>query len=384
MITSVRHTPSSELCSSKRRGLILTLRRASTAYYESPDPSDFTPIADFQVPNADVTLISIFNKVNYVGHTDDLLFNAQKQSNLSTEFSVATNDLAVLGCTEQYQFCNTADGKCTELTGLYGIRHAVDRGDLALSPRQAAAENIMWKASWSMALQWACKVLGGNLLLAQDWVFTGQSTTSSALPVDQWQLESENLHNLSLAVLQRRVHEFAAPEHFQIRPDISSIDHIETPTDPYLIRSCDQQKTRSSQHYSVSVLGMTIIIGVGSFLILLDWIFIKQILWFRSFTHKRLAKQADWTIGGTLQLHRLALEARGVRGWDVRHYEAPRLVEKWSMFRGLAVESQPLYQGPVGGETEYRGGSGGSGGTYSAISNEGGVTYDNVHMEKKI
>ena len=360
------------------------MRRSNTAYYESPDPSDFVPIADFQVPNADVTLISILNKVNYIGHTNDPLFNAQNPSPLNKEFSVATNDLAILGCTEQYQYCNTANGKCTELTGLYGIRDAVDRGDLALSPHQAAAEYIMWKASWSMALQWACKILTGNLLLAQDWVFTGQSTISSALPVNQWQLESENLHNLSLAVLQRRVHEFAAPEHFQIRPDISSIDQIDTPTDPTLIHTCDQQKTRSAEHYSVSVLGMTIILGVGGFLILLDWIFIKQILWFRSFTHKRLAKQADWTTGGTLQLHRLALEARGIRHWDLRHYEAPRLVEKGWMFRGLAVEDEPLYQGPVGGDTEYRAGSGGSGGTYSAISNEVGVTYDNVRIEKKM
>jgi hypothetical protein len=201
-------------------------------------------------------------------------------------------------------------------------------------------------------------------------------------PIYQWQLEAENLHNLSLAVLQRRVHEFAAPEHFQIRPNLSSIDRIETPTDPYLLRTCEQQKTRSAEHYSVSVLGMTIILGVGSLLILLDWIFIKQILWFRSFTHKRLAKQADWTSGGTLQLHRLALEARGVRDWDTRHYEAPRLVEKGKMFRGLAVENEPLFPSrPVRVDTEYRGGSGG---TYSAVSNEGGVTYDSIGVEKKV
>jgi hypothetical protein len=358
------------------------LRRASTVYHENAEVSDFVPIADFQVSNADVTLISIFNKASYIGKTDDLLFNAQKESPRSPEFSVATDDLAVLGCTEQYQFCNIADRKCTELTGLYGIRHAVDRGDLALSPRQNASESILWKAAWSMALQWACEILASNLLLAQDWVFTGQSTTSSALPVDQWQLEAENLHNLSLAVLQRRVHEFAAPEHFQIRPNLSSIDRIETPTDPYLLRTCEQQKTRSAEHYSVSVLGMTIILGVGSLLILLDWIFIKQILWFRSFTHKRLAKQADWTSGGTLQLHRLALEARGVRDWDTRHYEAPRLVEKGKMFRGLAVENEPLFPSrPVRVDTEYRGGSGG---TYSAVSNEGGVTYDSIGVEKKV
>jgi hypothetical protein len=336
------------------------------------------------VPNADVTLISIFNKARYIGQTDDLLFNAQNQSSGKGEFATATYDLAVLGCTEQYQFCNVVGGKCTDLTGLYGVRYAIDKGDLALSSRQNATENIMWKAAWSMALQWACEILAGNLLLAQDWVFTGQSTTSSALPVDQWQLESENLHNLSLAVLQRRVHEFAAPEHFQIRPNLSSIAMVEKPKDPVLLEVCNQQKTRSAEHYSVSVLGMTVILCVGGVLILLDWIFIKQILWFRSFTHKRLAKQADWTTGGTLQLHRLALEARGVRDWDVKHYEAPRLTEKGKMFRGLAVDGEALLQDrAVRENTEYKGGSGGGSGTYSALSNEVGVTYDNIEMEKK-
>lgn len=344
--------------------------------------SDFKPIADFTVPNADVTLISILNKANYIGQTDDLLFNAKNASKKSSAFATATTDLGVLGCTEQYQTCNKASNKCTELSGLYQVRNAIDRGDLGLSPRQKASETVIWKSAWSMALQWACEILADNVLLAQDWVFTGQSTTSSALPQDEWKLEALNLHNLSLAVLQRRVHEFASPEYFQIRPNLSSFDQIEPPTDPNLIHLCSQQKTRSADHYSVSVLGMTIILGVGSVLILLDWVLIKQILWFRSVTHHRLAKQADWTATGTLQLHRQALEARGVRDWDTTHYEAPRLVERGRIFRGLAVQGEPLYQvTPAHQDVEYRTGSGG--GKYSAISSEVGVVYENHELNKK-
>ncbi|KAF2684202.1 hypothetical protein K458DRAFT_303363 [Lentithecium fluviatile CBS 122367] len=359
---------------------------ASTVYQDNQAASDFDPIPDFQVPNADVTLISIYNKASYTGENDDLLFNAKNPSSKSPVFRTATSDLAVLGCLEQYQTCNPVNGKCTELEGLYGVKKAVDQGDLELSPRQNASQFIMWKAAWSMALQWACEILADNVLLAQDWVFTGQSTTSSTLLSNQWEFEAYNLHNLSLAVFQRRIHEFASPEHFEIRPGNNSLEQIDRPTDPNLLNLCAVQKTRSSDHYSLSVLGMTIILGVGSLLILLDWVFIKQILWFRSFTHHRLAKQADWTASGTLQLHRMAMEARGVLGWNTRHYEAPVLVGNARVFRGVAAEGEPLYRvaGMSGsGVTEYKG----AGGSYSVvggeIGHEVGVTYDGVEPEKK-
>jgi hypothetical protein len=226
-------------------------------------------------------LISIFNKAKYTAVVDDPLFNAHNNSwdvgSNAKNFSTPTNDISVLGCTEQYQFCNTANSKCTRLTGLYAALRTVENGDLQLSPQQAAIFRIVWKAAWSMVLQWATTIMDNALLLAQDFVFTMKSTTSSPLPDDQWVQEAHNLHNLSLAVLQRRINEFSSPENFDIRPGINSLTQINITTDPHEMNICQRQKIRSTAHVSVSVLGMCIILGVGSILILLDWTLIQQV-----------------------------------------------------------------------------------------------------------
>ena len=45
--------------------------RASTKYQDNADVSDFFPVPDFQVPNADVTLISIFTQAKYIDAVND-------------------------------------------------------------------------------------------------------------------------------------------------------------------------------------------------------------------------------------------------------------------------------------------------------------------------
>ncbi|KAF2470853.1 uncharacterized protein BDR25DRAFT_224685 [Lindgomyces ingoldianus] len=314
---------------------------ANTAYYnnKSITASDFEPIPDFQVPDADVTLIQLFRKVRYTDRVEDPLFNATNLSSSFKQYFVPSNDLAVLGCTEQYQFCNIGTKKCTQLTGLYEAKHAINNGDLALTPRQDAVYKVMWKAAWTMALQWSTEIYGNNLLLARDWQFTTKSSTSSPLPPNQWQLESWNLHNLSLAVFQRRVNEFAAPEDFEIRPGLSSLKMINQPTDN-MREICSQQKVRSSEHHAVSVLGMAIILVVGSVLILLDWVIVQQVFWFRSLTtHHRFAKKNDWINSGTLQLHRHTLESRGIGPWNIKDWEFPVLSKRFEKFATIGTRS---------------------------------------------
>jgi hypothetical protein len=282
-----------------------------------------------------------------VGSITDPLFKALNQSSQNSQFYTASNDLNILGCIEQYQFCNLGNERCTDLTGLYGIKETIEKGDLLLTSRQEAVYRVMWKAAWSMAFQWAFEVLSDNILRARETVFTVKSITSSSLPSNQWEIEALNLHNLSLAVFQRRVWEFASPESFEIRPGLNSLKQIVRPTERNMLELCGVQKIRSGDHYSVSVLGMGIMLGVGSLLILLDWMLIQQIFWFRSLTSGRHTKKADWTNTGTLQLQRQALEARGVGPWNTKDYEVPVLAERFRTFVGLGTQGSltvPLEQ----------------------------------------
>ncbi|KAH7077333.1 hypothetical protein FB567DRAFT_451564 [Paraphoma chrysanthemicola] len=319
------------------------LTTANTAYVAMANASDFVPIPDFSMNNADVTLLSIFNQAIYTAKVDDALFNAQNASSKNSQFYTATHDLSVLACMEQYQFCNPRTDKCTNLTGLYATQDAVNNGGLELSGRQQAAFKILWQAGWAMALQWTAKLMNSRVLLAQDWVFTTTATGSGPLQSDQWQRESFNLHNLSLAVFQHRLNQYAAPETFQLSSNLNAADHLDVPTDPDMLDLCKRQRILTSKYYNVSVLGMSIILAVGTLLIIVSQVVEK--IWFGYFNpESRLSKQADWTQTGTLQLHRQALEARGIGSWDRKNQDFPVMDAPGTTFIGLGAREERIGQ----------------------------------------
>lgn len=290
-----------------------------------------------------MTLISIFNKAVYNGRVDDELFNAQNKTEDNDQFFLPTTDFAVLACTEQYQFCNAATKQCTDLSGLYVTQEAVRRGDIGLSKKQQAMFSVLWDAAWSMVLQWTVRLLNSRVLLAQDWVFTATSFSSSSLPSNQWQRETHNLHNLSLAMFQHRIDRHSSPDTFELRPGQNAISELQVPTDPDILDICKRQRVLSARHYSVSVLGMAIILIMGSLLIILDQS--MESLWFRYFNaRERLAQRAEWTQTGTLQLHRQALEARGIGNWDRKHHDFPVIQRKDTTFTGLGDREEEFIQ----------------------------------------
>lgn len=338
-------------------------------YYLNETASDFVPISDFSIPHTDTTLIAIFSRTKYTGNTSDPLYLAQNKTIIDLEFYSSTHDLNVMGCTEQYQFCNFNTGACTPLTGLYGLKESKEKGELQLNPRQEAVYHLMWKSAWAMGLQWSFEVLASEVLLARDWVFTSKSLTSSALPPTLWENEAYNLHNLSLAIFQRRVNEYASPENFEIKPGVHSINQIVRPTDPEMLALCKNQKIRSSEYYNVSVLGMCVILVVGGILILLDWTLIQQIFWIRAHTHHRMAKKIDWVSTGTLELFRQALEARRIGPWDAGDYLFPTLHEKGKTFTGLGPrQDEQIPLAPLHSSSNiWNLGTAYDGGKYSAL-----------------
>jgi hypothetical protein len=230
----------------------------------------------------------------------------------------------------------------------------------------------MWKSAWAMSMQWSFEVLASDILLARDWVFTAKSQTSSALPPKLWEDEAYNLHNVSLAVFQRRVNEYASPENFEIKPGVHSKDQIVRPTDPQMLELCRNQKIRSSDYYNISVLGMYVILLVGGLLILLDWTLIQQIFWIRAHTHHRMAKKTDWASTGTLELFRQALEARRIGPWDTGDYLFPTLQERGKTFTGLGPrQDEQIPLAPLNSSSNiWSLGTGYDGGKYSALPHQ--------------
>ena len=88
------------------------------------------------------------------------------------------------------------------------------------------------------------------------------------------------------------------------------------------------QRARSSKHYSFSVLGIGIIIAFGGFLMLVA-IFIEPIIaglfklpWFNNNQRLRYA-YAEWQLGSTLQIQRLAHESLGAGSWSNTAWTIP-------------------------------------------------------------
>jgi len=227
-------------------------------------------------------------------------------------------------------------------------RAAVQRGDIGLSKQQQAAFSVIWDAAWSMVLQWTARLLNRQLLLAQDWVFAANSFGSSSLAPGQWQREAHHIHNLSLSLFQHRIDRFSSPDTFELRPGLNALEQLDVPTNPFILDLCKRQRIVSARHYSVSVLGMTIILSVGGFLILLDnsieW------LWSRFVnTRYQMVKRAEWSQTSTLNLHRQALEARGIGPWERKYNDFPVMEANHKTFKGLSEREEEI------GETQNEG-----------------------------
>src|ERR1700753_2876266 len=105
---------------------MLTVHSSEIYYAGQPDLyglRNFMPIPDLQLPNADISVLSITSRLSYSSQVLDPWFRATL-SNDSTLIDCNTGFVAVvtrdyseswyypdrlvsfLGCTEQYQFCN--------------------------------------------------------------------------------------------------------------------------------------------------------------------------------------------------------------------------------------------------------------------------------------
>ncbi|KAF2494028.1 hypothetical protein BU16DRAFT_512272 [Lophium mytilinum] len=297
------------------------------SYLRNASSSDYIPISDLNSTDSDVSILSIINRAVYLGNVTDPLFRATNDSYLPG-FKTASQVASFLGCTQQYQFCSRRT-TCTPLTGLYDVRIEAAK-TLNLTPIQASTFTLLWKSAWSMTLQLTTVLLGSNMLLANDYLW-GATSYSSSLPDNQWEVEAANMHNISLAMLQRSVVEYASPPDIQIRPGLRSPSQMEPPADDGMRALCQNQKVISKDHAGFSVVGLAIILAVGSLLILLDLFVARIVLWIG--WGRFASMQDEWVQQGLLQVQRQALEARGIGPWEGKDGDVPVLVGDGDLFR---------------------------------------------------
>jgi len=277
--------------------------------------SNFIPIDELALEDSDVSIIGLSNAAEYLSEVKDPWFNATYHVPDTTLPFFTTDDtigLTNLACAARYQFC--ALSGCSPLTGFYKVSPN-EEFPLALTSEQRAVYELVWKAAWGTQLPYTIRMLLDRVLLAQDYLLA-PTVQSTPLAEDQWKREVWNFHNISLALLQQRITEFASPPAVQVSPGVSSLEFIEPPTSPELLRLCKAVKARSSDYSNFRLPWLVFTIAVGVAVILLD-IFLPAIVsWAQRRLHKGTYKSLEWAETSTLQLHRKACEGRDIGPWN--------------------------------------------------------------------
>lgn len=231
---------------------------------------------------------------------------AENQQNRSELFRMYYTDQPanVLGCITRKQFCDPVTKFCSPL----------DSG--SMPPNLFSSEEqkqLFWywataTKSWPTDLHQLPQILGNRALQARANFYDG---VQGPLPPNQWMQEVLHWHTLSLATIQRLTVEMA------IGPSDASMNRYVNKTVPKFStrQSCLPQKVRSTAFTSFSMLGLAVILILGSLIIL----FANAVDPFFAFLRKRHKKgtyrHLEWVSNDTLQLQRMVHEELGLGAW---------------------------------------------------------------------
>lgn len=278
--------------------------------------------------DADVSLFVLSaNNVKYSVPVDDPIFKASRSKLTgpgngplapgtppSEEEAVNQPDavVAVLGCTDQHQFC-IASG-CTPLTAYGAALSASD--NLGMNPMQKAIKDRLGKSLSLYSIYSSVKWLGGNALRASDTVL---DHLQGPLPDNQWTIEVSAWMATSLARLQQVAVEYSGG----ISSATDGVTQI--PADsPEEKTMCRSQKVRNTTGtVSFSVLGLLLILVIGTIIITISLSLSTIVGRWRSFKRSNEFKQLQWILDDILQLYRLAYEEAGQGRWVYRGDSVP-------------------------------------------------------------
>jgi hypothetical protein len=285
----------------------------------SPGGSGWVPVDELARTEADVTLMFLApNSIKYFEANDDPFFGANVRRNAGSVagddviYYVSDNNVNVLGCTDQYQYCHPEDPKkCTKLTDYANAWVSIYDDKLGLNDIQQMVASRIALISRGFSIHHGIGGRGASALRAQDTVSEKQQLE---IKRDQWQIEVNSWFDVGLAKLQRGMVEYATGPEF-----LPEGTYLQKPTGAEDLISkamCGSQMVRIADGTtSFSVLGMSIILGVGG-LIILIWLVCETVI---GFVQKKMHwgdyRRVRWVMDDKLQVQRMAFEGHGMGEW---------------------------------------------------------------------
>ncbi len=223
------------------------------------------------------------------------------------------HDVSVMGCADDWQFCNPSTNDCTKRGSL--IQNTAT--GIGLNSKQVLTAKRIGIAFAQSATFSSVTGLNSAALAATDKVF---DSVSGGLPDNQWQQETKLWFETSLAKIQQYIVDYPANKLADLTPGFTftsfALDH-----------QCSSQIVQTTGAYqNFSFLGISIILVICPIIIMTSFsleTFVQRVFPNRKPEGSKRHKTTAYIAHGILQLTRMALEGAGYDGFAKDMNEVP-------------------------------------------------------------
>ncbi|KAL8686954.1 MAG: hypothetical protein Q9218_006742 [Villophora microphyllina] len=331
------------------------------AYVGSPQ-SYWVPSPTLNRTDGDISLFFLAsNSVLYEDPVADPFYAAThpiqpllRDGKNRTYYSPDAN-VSAMACVDQHQFCNPNNNKCTQLTGALALNYDNGRPltQLGLNGVQNATAQLIYSIVPWLTTYANVYTRGANALRASDTLHDDYKQVG--LPNGQWQQEAEAWFGVAMARLQQKI-----VQHTTGPPSILG---VENKFDVIRPQTVDEQSLcyntiihSKGSTTSFSVLGVAIILVIGSILIVTSLLLDTVVQRFRQWAGKNEYKSVHYILDGQWQLQRLAYEGAGQGQWSGELDPVPvtRMNDKFGLPHSNGVlHSHLSHAKPVVGSMSY-------------------------------
>ncbi|KAL9026518.1 MAG: hypothetical protein Q9180_007472 [Flavoplaca navasiana] len=212
----------------------------------------------------------------------------------------------VMACVDQHQFCNPFTRQCTPLNGVLVLGSGITQLNL-----NAAQYTTALLINLHLAELTTYSIVHSRGALALRATETLNDNFQVGLPSTQWMTEMSSWFGISMAKLQQKVVQYATGP--STIPDSYNLIKPQTAAERNICNNQIIRKTNGTT--SFSVLGVAIILIIGTILIITSWTLDTCVRYIRGKKKSNQYKSLQWIVDEKLQLQRLAYEEAGQGHW---------------------------------------------------------------------
>ncbi|KAL8687209.1 MAG: hypothetical protein Q9218_006557 [Villophora microphyllina] len=280
--------------------------------------NSWVPVPALNRTDGDITLALLTaNSIVYEEPVADPFYSASNSTPMAEDDGTNASyyspdyDVTAIACMDQHQFCNPVNHKCTQLTGSNMFtQNNAQFLPLKFNRAQYLTAEQISAIMLSLTTHVGLHARGANALRASETVHN--SFFQIGLPDTQWMIEVSSWFDVAMAKLQAKMVQYATgPTNVPAGYSV-----IKLPSDASLDICKNQIIRNNSGTTSFSVLGVAIILIVGSLLIVTSLVLEPALGFARRQMRRNEYKSLQYIADGTWQLQRLAYEEAGQGHWS--------------------------------------------------------------------